>query len=99
VVAGQGFVQHPGLVVYEGGLFISGPAVVKIIEDNRPIARCFGFTLMRIWVLFPQSQMAEDALYHGGFVNQTYDLHVMAAAGTSQGIHLPDLFDQLSPGS
>jgi len=54
-------------VLDEGGLFISGPAIVKIIEDNRPIDRCFGFSLMRVRLLFPQSQMAEDALYGGGF--------------------------------
>jgi len=25
--------------------------------------------------------MAEDAFYHGGFVNQAYDLHFMAVSG------------------
>jgi hypothetical protein len=50
------------LVVDDDGLFISGPAVVIIIEDNRPICRHFRFSLMRILVLLPQPQMVENAL-------------------------------------
>jgi hypothetical protein len=42
-------------------LFISGAAIVIIIEDNRPICRRFDFSLMRVRVQLPQPQMAEDA--------------------------------------
>jgi hypothetical protein len=42
-------------------LFIPGPAIVKIIENSRPICRRFDFCLMRVRVLLPQPQMAEDA--------------------------------------
>ena len=42
--------------------------------------------------------MAEDAFNDVGFMNQAYDLYVMAASGTSQGMHFPDLFKELSPG-
>ena len=50
---------------------------------------------MRSRVLFPQSRMAEDAFHDVGFVNQAYDLHVMAASGTSQGIHLPERVEKV----
>jgi hypothetical protein len=50
-------------VVDEDGLSISGPAVVETLHDNRPIDRCFGFFLMRVGVLSPQSQMTEDPFY------------------------------------
>jgi len=45
------------LVVDDDGLFISRPAIGKIIEDNRPIQRRFDF-----WAgwLLPQREMAED---------------------------------------
>jgi uncharacterized protein YozE (UPF0346 family) len=49
----------------------------------------FGFSLMRGRVLVAQSQMAEDAFNDVGFMNQADDFHLMAASGTSQGIHLP----------
>ncbi len=61
------------LVVDEDGLFISGPAIVIIIEDNRPICRRFDFSLMRVGVLLPQPEMAEDAFYDVGFMNQADD--------------------------
>jgi hypothetical protein len=54
------------LVVDDDGLFISGPAIVIIIEDNRPIRRRFDFSLIRSRMLLPQAQMAEDAFYASG---------------------------------
>jgi hypothetical protein len=73
--------------------FIAGPAIVEIIEDDWPMFRRFG--LMRTRVLFPQPEMAEDAFYDIGFINQAYDFHLMAASGTSQGIYLPDFLNEL----
>jgi len=49
-------------------------------------------------MLLPQPQMAEDAFSNVGFVNQADDLHLMAAAGTAERVHFPDLLDELSPG-
>ena len=46
----------------EDRLFISGPAVVEILHDNRPFFRRFDFSPQRVGMLFPQAQMAEDAL-------------------------------------
>jgi hypothetical protein len=43
------------LVGGEDRLFISGPAVVIIIEDNQPICRRFDFSLMRVGMLLLQS--------------------------------------------
>jgi len=54
--------------------------------------------LMRTRVLFPQPEMAEDAFYDIGFINQAYDFHLTAASGTSQGIYLPDFLNELPPG-
>jgi hypothetical protein len=39
--------------VDEDGRFMSGPAIVIIFEDVRPICRRFEFPLMRIMVLLP----------------------------------------------
>jgi hypothetical protein len=50
------------LVVDVDRLLISGPAVVAILQDNRPVFRPRDFTLMRVRMLLPQAQMAEDAL-------------------------------------
>ncbi len=71
--------------------------VIKIIEDNRPLFRCF--CLPPGWgrLLFPGPEMAEDAFYHGRLVNQADDFHLVAAAGTSQGVHLVDFFYQVPP--
>jgi hypothetical protein len=45
---------------------------------------------MRVGGLFPQPEMAEDAFYDVGFVNQADDLHFMVASGTTEGVHFPD---------
>jgi len=42
--------------------------------------------------------MAEDAFYDVGFMNQTDDLHFMAASRATERVHFPDLLDELSPG-
>jgi hypothetical protein len=96
--AGEGLLQPRSLVVDEGRLFISGPAIVIIFEDNRPISRHLGFSLMRVCVLLPQPEMAEDALYHVGFMNQADDLHFVAASGTAERVYFPDFLDELPPG-
>jgi hypothetical protein len=70
VVAGGGSVQRWRLVVDDDGLLIPGPAVVKIIEDNRPIRRRFYFSLMGVGGLLPQPEMAEDAFDDVEFMNQ-----------------------------
>ena len=49
-------------------------------------------------MLLPQAQMAEDAFYDVGFMNQTDDLHFMAASRATERVHFPDLLDELSPG-
>lgn len=67
----------------DDGLFISEPAVVEILHDNRPIFRRPGFLVMRVGVLLPQAQMAEDALNDVGFMDQADDLHFMGASGTT----------------
>ncbi len=90
-------VQCRSLVVDNGGFFIPGPAVVEIFDDNRPMFRCFCFPPGWSRLLFPEPEMAEDAFYHGRLVNQADDFHLMAAAGTSQGVHLPDLLNQVPP--
>jgi hypothetical protein len=51
--------QGRGLVVDDDRLFISGPSVVEILHDNRPIDRCFGFFLIRVMLLLIQPQMAK----------------------------------------
>jgi len=51
------------LAVNQHGFFISGPAVVEILHDNRPVRRRFAFSLRRVRGLLTQAQMAEDARY------------------------------------
>jgi hypothetical protein len=75
-----------------------GPAIVKIIEGNWLICRHLRFFLMRIRVLFPQPWMAEDALYHVGFMNEADDFHLMGTPRTTKRVHFQDLFDELPPG-
>jgi hypothetical protein len=43
-------------VVDENGLFISGPAIVKILEDDLPIRRRLDFSLMITWMLLPWAE-------------------------------------------
>jgi hypothetical protein len=62
VVAGGICLRPRNSVDHDGGLFISGPAIVKMLEDNRPIRRRLRFCIMRTRVLLPQAQVAEDAL-------------------------------------
>ena len=42
--------------------------------------------------------MAEDTFYHVGFMNQGDDFHLVAASRATEGVHFPDLLDELSPG-
>jgi hypothetical protein len=51
-------------MVDEDRLFISGPAVVETLHDNRPVFRRFESPFRRGAILFPQAQMTEDALYY-----------------------------------
>ena len=44
--AGEGSFQRRSLVVDQDRLFISGPAVVEILHDNRPVFSSFDFSLM-----------------------------------------------------
>jgi hypothetical protein len=66
VPTGGEVLQQRSLGVDEDGLFISGPAVVAILNDNRPIDRRFDFALMRVGGLLPQPEMAEDAFLTSG---------------------------------
>jgi hypothetical protein len=50
-------------VLHEDRLFISGPAVVEILHDNRPICRRFCIVLKRTRVLLPQPEVAEYPFY------------------------------------
>jgi hypothetical protein len=43
--------------VVDDRLFISGPAVVIIIENNQSIRKHFDSCLMRIWMLIAQPEM------------------------------------------
>jgi hypothetical protein len=97
-VAGGGCLQSRSLVVDHHWFFISGPATVITLEDNRPIRRRSRLCLKRDRVLLPQPEMAEDAFYDLGFMNEADDLHFMAAPGTTERIDFPDSLDQLSPG-
>jgi hypothetical protein len=58
------------LVVDVDTLFISGPAVVAILDENRPVFGRFDFSLPRLGILFPQAQMAEDARYDVRFMDE-----------------------------
>ena len=97
MLTGGEVLQRRSLGVDEDGLFISGPAVVQILRDNRPIRRRFDFSLPRVGVLLPQPEMAEDAFYDVLFMNEADDLHFMGASGTTERVHFPDLFYELSP--
>ena len=70
VIAGGPCLQRRSLVVDDDWLFISGPAVVEILHDNRPICRRFDFSFMRVGGLLPQPEMAEDTFYDVGFMNE-----------------------------
>jgi hypothetical protein len=48
--------------------------------------------------MVPQPQMAEDAFYDLGLMNEAYDFHLMTTAGTTERVHLPYFLDELSPG-
>jgi hypothetical protein len=58
------------LVVDVNRPFISGRATVAIIHDNRPVFRPFDCSLMRVRVLLPQPEMAEDARYYVRFMDE-----------------------------
>jgi hypothetical protein len=77
------------LVVDDDRLFISGPAVVEILHDNRPVRGRFVFSLMGVGGLLPQAQMAEDARYYVRFMDEADDLHFVAASGTAERVHFP----------
>ena len=86
-------------MVNNDGFFISGPAIVEIIDDNRPMFRCFCFPLRGSRLLFPQPEMAEDMLYDIGIIDKADDFHLMATARTSERVvDFPYLLDELSPG-
>jgi hypothetical protein len=40
-------------------------------------------------LLFPEPEMAEDALDHLGLIDQADDLHLMVAPGTTERVHFP----------
>ena len=90
--AREGFLKRRSLVVDEDRFFISGPAVVQILRDNRPVRRRFDFSLPRVGGLLPQPEMAEDAFYDVLFMNEADDLHFMGASGTTERVHFPDFF-------
>ena len=75
----------------DDGLLIPGPAIVEVIKYNRPICRRFDFSLMMVRMLLPKAQVAEDAFYDVGFMNEADDLHLMATPGTAEGVNFPDL--------
>ena len=75
----------------DDGFFIPGPAIVKILDDNWPICRHFGVSLMQIRVLLAQPEMAEDAFYDVLFMNEADDLHFMGASGTTERVHFPTI--------
>jgi hypothetical protein len=85
-------------VVDENGLFISGPAVVEILHDNRPVGRRFDFSLPRAMVLLPQPEVAEYPFYELRVIDEAYDLHLMGASGTAKGVNFPDFLYELPPG-
>ena len=53
---------------------------------------------MGVGGLLPQPEMAEDAFDDIEFMNQADDFHLMAAAGTTERVHFPGLFYELTPG-
>ena len=85
-------------MVDKDGLFISGPAVVKILHDNRPLFRRFESPLRRVGGLLLHLEMAWDALYEVRFMDQADDLHFEAASGTAERVHFPDFLYELPPG-
>ena len=95
---GEEVLQQRSLGVDDDGLFISGPAVVEILHDNRPIDRRYDFALMRVGVLLPQPEVAQDAFYNAGFMNKTDNLHFMSASGTTERVDFPNLFYEFPPG-
>jgi hypothetical protein len=77
MLTGGEVLQQRSLGVDEDGLFISGPAVVEILNDNRPIDRRFGFFLIRVRMLSPQSQMTEDPFYEPRVIDEADDFDLM----------------------
>ena len=86
------------LVVDVDRLFISRPAVVAILDDNRPVFRPFDFSLMSVRVPLPQAQMAEDARYDVRFMDEADELHFVAASWTTERVHFPNFLYELPPG-
>ncbi len=89
VAACGGCLEFRSLVVNNNSFFISGPAVVEIFDDNRPMFRWFFFPPGWSRLLFPEPEMAEDALDHLGLIDQADDLHLMVAPGTTERVHFP----------
>jgi hypothetical protein len=85
------------LVVNQHRLFISGPAVVEILHDNRPVRRRFAFSLMRVRGLLPQAQMAEDARYYVLIIDEAFDLYFMGGSRTAERVHFPNFLYELPP--
>jgi hypothetical protein len=98
MLTGGEVLQQRSLGVDEDGLFVSGPAIVKIIEDNRPIYRRFDFSLVRVGLLLPQPEMAEDPFDELRLIDEADKVHFMFASGTTERVNFPDFFYELSPG-
>jgi hypothetical protein len=77
------------LLVDEDGLFISGPAIVEILHDNRPICRRFDFSLMEGGVLLPQPEMAENAFDELRLIDKADKLHFITTSGTAERVYFP----------
>jgi hypothetical protein len=73
-----------GQVVREGGFY-------------GPMFRCFCVPLRGSRLLVPQPEMAEEAFYDMGIIDEADDFHLMAAAGTTERVDFPDFLDELSP--
>ena len=68
----------------------AGPTVVEILNDKRPVRRRLGFYLIMVRMLFPQSQMTEDARYYVRFMDEADDLHFVAASGAVERVLFPN---------
>jgi hypothetical protein len=89
VIAGGGYLQPRSLVADDHGCFISGPDMIIIIKGNPPICRRFGFCLKRTRRMLPQLEVAEDAFYEVGVVNEADEPHFMATSGTTDWVNFP----------
>ena len=80
MVACGEYLQHSSSVVDEDGLFISGPAVVKILYDSRPRIRYFQSSRIMPDICLASSKIGAQKLHYYISISATKGQHLQGSA-------------------